>query len=60
MSMATMETWRAGPMGFDWESLTPSQCDKKHDQMTHAHAIKWHSNSPPNSIPTTVRKDMEP
>ena len=48
-------------MGFAWEALTPAQCDKKLDQMTHAHAIKWHgTNSPPHSIPTSVRKDMEP
>ena len=43
MSTATMETWMAGPMGFEWEDLTPEECDKKMDELLTAHAIKWHA-----------------
>lgn len=39
---STMETWRAGPMGFDWEHLTPEECDKKHDEMLAKNAKLFH------------------
>jgi hypothetical protein len=36
--MATLKSWREGPMGFEWEHLTPEACDKKHDEMLAKHA----------------------
>lgn len=29
-------------MGFDWEHLTPEECDKKHDEMLQTHAKQFH------------------
>ena len=56
---STLETWRNGPMGFDWEDLNDAQCDAKSDEMLHRHAIEFHRGHPPESIPASIRKELD-
>jgi len=45
-------------MGFDWEHLTEAECDQKIDEVLHANAIEFHRGSPPESIPASIRKEL--
>lgn len=40
--MATLKSWREGPYGFEWEHLTPEECDKKSDEVVIQQAKLFH------------------
>lgn len=59
MGMATMATWLAGPMGFNWEGLTSEEIDQKSDELVFAHAVQWHKlHSTPEQMPKSIRKAL--
>ncbi len=58
MSLATLETFMAGPMAFDHEKLSDAQCDMMMDLIMWLHARKWHRGHPPETIPDSIRKDL--
>jgi len=55
---ATMETFMAGPMAYDDESLTRSEADALMDRKLREHAIEWHRGQPPETIPDSIRKEL--
>jgi len=53
-----METFMAGPMAYDDESLTRSEADALMDRKLREHAIEWHRGQPPETIPDSIRKEL--